>query len=166
METEATRQALDPFLVWAIMRRESAFRPEVMSAADARGLMQIIPPTATEIAQKMAEPAPAPGDLFAPERNIRYGAWYLAQLMKRFAHPALAAAAYNAGPKAAVRWTQERGTLPLDLFVESIPYRETRGYVKQVVADLYLYHRFYEKDGTQARLAMTVPAPSTDGVTF
>ncbi|RKG71497.1 lytic transglycosylase [Corallococcus sp. CA054B] len=166
VETEATRQALDPFLVWAIMRRESAFRPEVMSAADARGLMQIIPPTATEIAQKMAEPAPAPADLFAPERNIRYGAWYLAQLMKRFAHPALAAAAYNAGPKAAVRWTQERGGLPLDLFVESIPYRETRGYVKQVMADLYLYHRFYEKDGTQARLTMTVPAPTTDGVSF
>ncbi|RKH17663.1 lytic transglycosylase [Corallococcus sp. CA047B] len=166
VEAEATRQALDPFLVWAIMRRESAFRPEVMSAADARGLMQIIPPTATEIALKMSEPAPAPADLFAPERNIRYGAWYLAQLMKRFAHPALAAAAYNAGPKAAVRWTQERGTLPLDLFVESIPYRETRGYVKQVLADLYLYHRFYEKDGTRARLAMTVPPPATDGVSF
>ncbi|TSC20373.1 lytic transglycosylase domain-containing protein [Corallococcus sp. Z5C101001] len=166
VEAEATRQALDPFLVWAIMRRESAFRPEVMSAADARGLMQIIPPTATEIAQKMAEPAPAPADLFAPERNIRYGAWYLAQLMKRFAHPALAAAAYNAGPKAAVRWTQERGSMPLDLFVESIPYRETRGYVKQVVADLYLYHRFYEKEGTQSRLAMTVPSPSTEGVSF
>jgi soluble lytic murein transglycosylase len=166
VEAEATRQALDPFLVWAIMRRESAFRPEVMSAADARGLMQIIPPTATEIAQKMAEPAPAPADLFAPERNIRYGAWYLAQLMKRFSHPALAAAAYNAGPKAAVRWTQERGTLPLDLFVESIPYRETRGYVKQVVADLYLYHGFYAANGTPARLAMTVPAPAVDGVSF
>lgn len=166
VEAEATRQSLDPFLVWAIMRRESAFRPEVMSAADARGLMQIIPPTATEIATKMAEPAPAPADLFAPERNIRYGAWYLAQLMKRFAHPALAAAAYNAGPKAAVRWTNERGSLPLDLFVESIPYKETRGYVKQVLADLYLYRRFYEKNGAQARLAMTVPAPSADGVTF
>ncbi|WP_223646408.1 transglycosylase SLT domain-containing protein [Corallococcus sp. EGB] len=166
VETEATRQALDPFLVWAIMRRESAFRPEVMSAADARGLMQIIPPTATAIALKMAEPAPAPADLFAPERNIRYGAWYLSQLMKRFAHPALAAAAYNAGPKAAVRWAQERGSMPLDLFVESIPYRETRGYVKQVLADLYLYHRFYEKNGTEARLAMSVPAPTTDGVGF
>ncbi|MBJ6762343.1 transglycosylase SLT domain-containing protein [Myxococcaceae bacterium JPH2] len=167
VEAEATRQSLDPFLVWAIMRRESTFRPEVMSAADARGLMQIIPPTATAIALKMAEPAPAPADLFAPERNIRYGAWYLAQLMKRFAHPALAAAAYNAGPKAAAKWVQEKGSLPLDLFVESIPFRETRGYVKQVMADLFLYHAFYGSDAAgTTRLSLAVPAASAEGVSF
>ncbi|MCK8502204.1 transglycosylase SLT domain-containing protein [Myxococcus fulvus] len=167
VEQAATTHKVDPFLVWAIMRRESAFKPEVMSAADARGLMQIIPKTATEIAQKLAEPAPAPADLFSPERNIRYGAWYLSRLMERFAHPVLAAAAYNAGPTAAAKWAQERGDLPLDLFVESIPFRETRGYVKQVVADLFLYHGFYGAQGTQQpRLSLVVPAPSKEGVTF
>ncbi|NVJ23035.1 transglycosylase SLT domain-containing protein [Myxococcus sp. AM011] len=166
VEQAATAHKVDPFLVWAIMRRESAFKPEVMSAADARGLMQIIPKTATEIARKLAEPDPAPADLFSPDRNIRYGAWYLSRLMERFSHPVLAAAAYNAGPSAAAKWAQERGDLPLDLFVESIPFRETRGYVKQVVADLFLYHAFYDAQGAQPRLSLVVPAPSKEGVTF
>ncbi|MCE9670272.1 lytic transglycosylase domain-containing protein [Myxococcus stipitatus] len=166
VEEAASAHKVDPFLVWAIMRRESAFKPEVMSLADARGLMQIIPKTATAIAQKLAEPAPAPADLFSPERNIRYGAWYLAKLMERFSHPVLAAAAYNAGPGAAVKWARERGDLPLDLFVESIPFRETRGYVKQVVADLFLYHAFYDTKGEQPRLPLVVPAPASDGVSF
>jgi soluble lytic murein transglycosylase len=166
VESEATRHQVSPFLVWAIMRRESAFRPEVASAADARGLMQVIPPTAREIAKKLSEPEPAPAELFSPSLSIRYGAWYLSQLMKRFSHPALAAAAYNAGPDAAVKWVKERGTLPLDLFVEEIPFRETRGYVKQVLADLYLYQSFYGKDAAPKRLPLQVPTPSTEGVSF
>lgn len=166
VESESTRYQVSPFLVWAIMRRESAFRPEVASAADARGLMQVIPPTARAIARKLSEPEPAPAELFSPSLSIRYGAWYLSQLMKRFAHPALVAAAYNAGPDATVKWVKEKGSLPLDLFVEEIPFRETRGYVKQVLADLYLYQSFYGKDAAQQRLSLTVPAPSTEGVSF
>ncbi|WP_224240942.1 lytic transglycosylase domain-containing protein [Hyalangium gracile] len=166
VEAAATRNEVEPYLVWAIMRRESAFRPEVASAADARGLMQIIPPTGTAIAEKLAEPRPNPADLFAPDLNIRYGAWYLSQLMKRFSHPVLAAAAYNAGPKATAKWAQEKGSLPLDLFVEEIPFRETRGYVKQVVADLYLYRAFYGGGAALPPLALTVPSPSVEGVNF
>jgi soluble lytic murein transglycosylase len=166
VEAAATRNEVEPYLVWAIMRRESAFRPEVASSADARGLMQIIPPTGSAIAERLAEPRPNPADLFAPDLNIRYGAWYLSQLMKRFAHPVLAAAAYNAGPKATAKWAQEKGSLPLDLFVEEIPFRETRGYVKQVVADLYLYRAFYGGSATPPPLALTVPTPSVEGVNF
>jgi len=166
VEEAATRNEVEPYLVWAIMRRESAFRPEVASSADARGLMQIIPPTGSAIAEKLAEPRPNPADLFAPDLNIRYGAWYLSQLMKRFAHPVLAAAAYNAGPKATAKWAQEKGSLPLDLFVEEIPFRETRGYVKQVVADLYLYRTFYGGSAALPPLALTVPTPSVEGVNF
>ncbi|MFP2929036.1 lytic transglycosylase domain-containing protein, partial [Pyxidicoccus sp. 3LG] len=166
VEQAASLHQVDPFLVWAIMRRESAFKPEVMSAADARGLMQIIPPTATAIAERLEEPAPAPADLFSPERNIRYGAWYLSRLMQRFSHPVLAAAAYNAGPGPTVKWARERGSLPLDLFVETIPFKETRGYVKQVVADLFLYHSFYGKAGEPLRLSLKVPEPSVEGVSF
>ncbi|ADO72280.1 transglycosylase SLT domain-containing protein [Stigmatella aurantiaca] len=166
VEAAATRHEVEPYLVWAIMRRESTFRPDVASAADARGLMQLIPPTGIAIAERLAEPPPNPADLFAPDLNIRYGAWYLSQLMKRFAHPVLAAAAYNAGPKAALKWAQEKGTLPLDLFIEEIPFRETRGYVKQVVADLYLYRSFYGQGAPLPPLAMTVPAPAVEGVGF
>jgi soluble lytic murein transglycosylase len=138
----------------------------VASAADARGLMQIIPPTGTAIAEKLSEPRPNPAELFSPDLSIRYGAWYLSQLMKRFAHPALVAAAYNAGPSAVMKWTKEKGSLPLDLFVEEIPYKETRGYVKQVVADLYLYRTFYGSGGEIPPLALTVPTPATEGVNF
>ncbi|HYH95612.1 transglycosylase SLT domain-containing protein [Hyalangium sp.] len=166
VEAAATRHEVEPYLVWAIMRRESAFRPEVASSANARGLMQIIPPTGSAIAEKLSEPRPNPADLFAPDLNIRYGAWYLSQLMKRFSHPVLAAAAYNAGPKATAKWAQEKGTLPLDLFVEEIPFRETRGYVKQVVADLYLYRSFYGGGAALPPLALTVPTPSVEGVNF
>jgi soluble lytic murein transglycosylase len=85
--------------------------------------------------------------------------------MKRFSHPVLAAAAYNAGPGPTVKWVQEKGSLPLDLFVEEIPFRETRGYVKQVVADLYLYQSFYGKEAPPP-LTLTVPVPAVEGVTF
>jgi len=166
VESAATRHEVEKHLVWAIMRRESAFRPEVASAADARGLMQIIPPTGTAIAEKLSEPRPNPAELFSPDLSIRYGAWYLAQLMKRFSHPVLAAAAYNAGPTAVMKWTKEKGSLPLDLFVEEIPFKETRGYVKQVVADLYLYRTFYGGGGERPPLTLTVPTPATEGVSF
>jgi soluble lytic murein transglycosylase len=165
VEAESSQHQVSPFLVWAIMRRESAFRPEVASAADARGLMQVIPPTARSIASVLQEPAPAPADLFSPALSIRYGSWYLAQLMKRFSHPVLAAAAYNAGPEATVKWVREKGSLPLDLFIEEIPFRETRGYVKQVVADLYLYQSFYGSEAPPP-LLLTVPAPAAEGVRF
>lgn len=164
VQAQAARHEVSPHLVWAIMRRESAFRPEVASSADARGLMQVIPKTARAIAERLSEPAPAPGDLFSPERSIRYGSWYLGALRKRFGHPALVAAAYNAGPSAVVKWVREKGSLPLDLFVEEIPFKETRGYVKQVVADLYLYHSFY--GGKPEPLSLAIPAPSDEGVSF
>lgn len=157
---------IDPFFVWSIMRRESAFKDWVSSAADARGLMQIIPPTGVMIAKALEEPKPSPDALFAPSLNIRYGAWYLSALLTRFGHPALAAAAYNAGPGVVVKWAKEKKGLPLDLFVEEIPYRETRGYVKQVIADLHVYHSLYGKPGTAPKLALELPVPLAAGVAF
>ncbi len=164
VEGSAKQEALDPFFLWAIMRRESAYRTEVQSGANARGLMQLIPPTAVAIAKALALPSPNPDELFSPELNIKMGAWYLAKLLERFGHPALVAAAYNAGPQAAVKWLKENGALPLDLFVETIPFKETRGYVKQVVADYLTYHALYE--GSAPRLALSLPPPSDAGVNF
>ncbi len=155
---------LDPHFAWAIMRRESAFRPHVTSSADARGLMQIIPPTARAIATRLSLPEPDPAELYAPDLNVRLGTWYLSALLERFGHPALAAAAYNAGPSNVLRWLTARGTLPLDRFVEEIPFKETRGYVKQVLADYAVYQRLY---GSAVKpLALVLPKPKPSGVEF
>jgi soluble lytic murein transglycosylase len=169
LEGNAKAQNVSPYLLWAIMRRESAFRPHLMSPANARGLMQLIPPTAAAIAKMLNEEAPSPDALFSPFLNLKLSAWYLSQLQTRFTHPVLVAAAYNAGPPAAARWVRSFGQLPMDLFVESIPYRETRAYVKQVVADLFNYQELYgvaEGKGAVARLMLQVPTTIGPGVEF
>lgn len=164
VEARAAEVGLDPFLAWAIMRRESGFRPEVVSSADARGLMQIIPPTAKAIAAELKVPTPAPDDLYAPDVNVRFGTWYLTALLERMGHPGLCAASYNAGPSAVAKWMTQRGHLPLDEWMEEIPYKETRGYVKQVLADHLIYRQLYgAKDW---RLSLSLPTPKTSGVAF
>jgi soluble lytic murein transglycosylase len=165
VETNAAKVGLDPFLAWAIMRRESGFRPEVVSTADARGLMQIIPQTARAIAQELKATPPAPDDLFAPENNVRFGTWYLSALMERMGHPALGAASYNAGPSAVSKWMAQRGHLPMDEWIEEIPYKETRVYVKQVLADYVIYQQLYS-EGEASPLLLSLPSPRTSGVAF
>jgi soluble lytic murein transglycosylase len=157
---------VDPFLIWAVMRRESGFHPQAHSAADARGLMQIVPSTATAIAQELALEPLDPDQLFDPPINLKLGTWYLTQLLKRFGHPALGAAAYNAGPAAVLRWLERRPNLPLDLFVELIPFKETRGYLRQVVADYFIYHQLYDRGGTAPHLSLQLPRPSPTGISF
>ncbi len=164
VEAWSAQHGLEPALAWAIMRRESAFAPEVTSSADARGLMQIIPPTARAIAKELKTEAPEPAELYSPDTNIRFGTWYLRALNERLGHPTLVAGAYNGGPSAVAKWARERGELPLDQWVEEIPFKETRGYVKQVTADLFVYRQLY--GGTQERLALVVPTPKVAGVDF
>lgn len=167
VERNSKDRGLDPFFAWAIMRRESTFRPEVVSAADARGLMQIIPPTARAIAAELKIEAPDPDTLYSPADNIMMGTWYLSALMSRFGHFAYSAAAYNAGPMAVVKWATQRKDLPLDMWVEEISYKETRGYVKQVMADYAVYRSLYgTEDEKQARLTLKLPVPKETGVSF
>jgi soluble lytic murein transglycosylase len=97
VETSAEDHHIDPYFAWAIMRRESAFRPEVTSFADARGLMQLIPPTAKQIGLETKHPIADPDELYAPETNVRLGCAYLSALFARLEHPGLVAAAYNGG---------------------------------------------------------------------
>jgi soluble lytic murein transglycosylase len=163
VETWATKHEVEPSMAWAIMRRESAFVPEVTSAADARGLMQIIPPTARSIALELKLPPADDAELYSPEWNIRLGTWYLRALTVRLHHPTLVAAAYNGGPSSVSRWAKERGDIPLDQWVEEIPFKETRGYVKQVTSDLFIYRQLY--GGEVKRLSLEVPAPGA-GVDF
>lgn len=164
VEQWATTHGVDPSFAWAIMRRESAFRPDVTSSADARGLMQLIPPTARRIAVELQEPPLDADELYAPDANVRLGTWYLSQLFRRLSHPGLVAAAYNGGPGPVTRWVARRGAIPFDQWIEEIPFKETRGYVKQVVADYYIYQSLY--GDSVGRLSLVVPTPQATGVDF
>jgi soluble lytic murein transglycosylase len=116
------------------MRRESSFRPDARSAAGAEGLMQLRPATAERLAALLGIPAGVGTRLREPDAAIPLGAHYLGLLLARFGEAPLAIAAYNAGPAPVAEWAVARRGMPLDAWVESIPYRETRQYVKVVIA--------------------------------
>lgn len=138
---EAAREfAVAPTLVWAIMRQESAFVPAAESSSFAHGLMQIMPQTGSAIARRLKEPYDTEAQLLEPRRNVRYGAWYLARLLENYGgNVALAVGAYNAGPAAMDGWLSRFGPQPLDEFVENVPFRETRQYIKHVLVNLNAY---------------------------
>jgi soluble lytic murein transglycosylase len=139
----AEQHGLDPFLVMAVIRAESRFRPEATSPQGARGLMQIMPETGQWAAEQIGVPYD-PSYLYEPEYNIRLGCWYLAVLLQQFAgDPVLALAAYNGGLTNVnnwldqQQWTGERHTL------DQIPFAETRHYVAAVLRDQQRYRWLY-----------------------
>lgn len=140
---EIKRNPLPEALVFAIIRQESAFRDRVVSPVGAHGLMQIMPKTAKMVARKHKIPYRSPTELFQPRKNIKLGVAYLTQLSKRFnGHPALMAAAYNAGPHSVVRWMRNKPAKDVDIWIETIPFHETRNYLKNVMAFYAVYlHR-------------------------
>jgi soluble lytic murein transglycosylase len=132
-------QGLPANLVWAVMRQESGFRPAVVSPANAVGLLQLIPPTAQNVASELGI-GYEPRLLESPPHNIRMGSYYLKKVLTTFGgNVALGAAAYNAGPAAVSRWLESGEKLPLDLFVARIPYSETRHYVARVLGNVARY---------------------------
>jgi soluble lytic murein transglycosylase len=134
----ADAQDVDPVLVVAVIRQESMFDPTARSPADARGLMQLLPSTAERVA------ATDQIDLNDPDVNIDLGTRYLRTLLTRFGgDPLKAIAAYNGGERAVVKWQRQFAELADDEFVESITYRETRDYVKRVVANYRTYQQRY-----------------------
>ncbi len=127
--------------VLALVRQESAFGPRAHSHAGARGLMQLMPRTARSVAKKLGKPRPRMLDLFNPQTNIPLGTAYLGQVYKRlYRHPVLATAAYNAGPHRVTRWLPAH-TQDADIWVESIPFKETRQYVQRVMAYAVIYEK-------------------------
>lgn len=127
------------FLI-AVARQESAFNPSARSSANARGLMQLLHSTASGVARRSGLATPSITDLYAPQINIEIAGHHLAELLVRYqnARP-LAAAAYNAGQHRVSRWTKEAGGMPMDIWIENIPFRETRNYVKNVLAFAQVY---------------------------
>jgi soluble lytic murein transglycosylase len=128
-------------LLYAIMRKESGFNPLDVSYADARGLLQMIPPTSARVAATAKLPF-APDELYEPETNVRLGAIYIGSLYGKFGGQIpLAAGAYNAGPKAMAKWCEQHAKHPTDEFVELIAFAQTREYAKRVTA-LYAHYRY------------------------
>ena len=127
-------------LLYAIARQESAFNAQAVSSANARGLMQLIPSTAKLTARRMGLSSPSVTQLHQPGLNIKLGSFHLGWLINRFeGQTALAVAAYNAGEKRVDRWTENKKELSLDVWVEQIPFKETRNYVKNVLAFRQVY---------------------------
>ncbi|MBA2665341.1 MAG: transglycosylase SLT domain-containing protein [Bradymonadaceae bacterium] len=131
-------------LVYAIMREESGFNPRIESWANARGLLQLMEPTAQSVARSDNFGTLATSQLFDPTINIRLGTGYMAELAGQLkGHPALIIAGYNGGYGNVSRWLGERGELPLDLWVEDIPFGQTRDYTKRVLASFWTYAYLY-----------------------
>jgi soluble lytic murein transglycosylase len=156
---------VDPALLRAVMRRESSFRREVRSGAGAQGLLQMIQPTAERLSAVLGLSDGLASRLHEPDANVSLGAHYLGLLLARFRDPAVAVAAYNAGPGPAAQWAAERAGMPLDAWVESIPYRETRQYVKIVLTSWELYRGLGGEPGAAVNPARKIPKPGV-GVAF
>ncbi|MCY4428061.1 MAG: transglycosylase SLT domain-containing protein [Halieaceae bacterium] len=136
----ATRTGLPLPLLLGLSRQESLFRMDARSSAGARGLMQLMPATARSVARRMGRSPVAATDLYRPTLNIELGSYYLAEILgKMGGNRALAAASYNAGQGNLNRWRKAYGGQPIDLFIESIRFRETREYVKSVLAFTAVY---------------------------
>ncbi len=136
----ATRSGVSLALLMGLSRQESLFRVDARSSAGARGLMQLMPSTAREVARRLGKSQPSTSDLYQPTLNIALGTKYLAdQLANLNGNRALAAAAYNGGPHNLKKWLKAYGNQPLDLFIESIRFRETREYVKLVLSFSAVY---------------------------
>jgi soluble lytic murein transglycosylase len=131
--TAAKLTGLSPQLIYSIMRQESLYRRDALSSAGARGLLQMLPETARRTASKWNRPRPAADDLFNPVVNVPLGAANLRTLIDRFNGQTLVAiAGYNAGPNAAARWLPGESLDP-DVWIENIPYNETRNYVQRIL---------------------------------
>jgi len=143
VSAQAQAKRLDPYLVLALIRQESAFDPEAVSAAPAYGLMQLLPKTAARLTHV---PSVSPVSLVNPDFNVQAGTAYLRQLLDLYnGNLVMAVAAYNAGENAVEKWRTRYANLEPDEFVESISFRETRNYVKLVLRNYRMYRRLYNQ---------------------
>jgi soluble lytic murein transglycosylase len=134
-----TLASIPPDWIWAVMRQESLFRKDAVSRADARGLMQMLPATAAAVARRWQLPHLRKDALFDPSVSIPLGAAHLRELLDRHeGQLTLSLAAYNAGSTAAARWLPSH-SMDADVWVENIPYAETRAYVQHIMEHIVAY---------------------------
>ncbi|MEK7790365.1 MAG: transglycosylase SLT domain-containing protein, partial [Deltaproteobacteria bacterium] len=135
----AKKFSLDPFLILSIMRQESAFNPNAVSPADAIGLLQMTPYIGKAMAKRLKRKW-RKNDLFDPDKNLLYCAFYLSRLMKKFrGNLTFVLASYNANEENAQKWIKRYWTNNVEEFIEEIPYKETRSYVKLIMRNYTNY---------------------------
>jgi tetratricopeptide (TPR) repeat protein len=135
---------VDPMLVHSLIRQESFYQKDIISKVGAVGLMQLMPYTAKSLARQLNMRPPRKYDLMQPKTNITLGVRYMEQVFLEFDNNMInAIASYNAGPGAVKKWTRKYSFSDPDLYVESIPYEETRNYVKQVLNNYWIYRELY-----------------------
>ncbi|WP_353572915.1 transglycosylase SLT domain-containing protein [Candidatus Albibeggiatoa sp. nov. BB20] len=155
LKTESKTQNVDLAWMYGIVRQESAFAKDAHSHAGAMGLMQLMPSTGRLVARKIGLPLRRTKDILKLDNNIALGTAYLSQMLDKFdGNYMLATAAYNAGPGRAVRWKKERQCMPVDLWVEMIPFNETRRYVKRVMFYTAIFESRLGRKTTPMRLAL------------
>ncbi len=143
IKKHSTQYGLDPYFVFGVICQESHFEQDIVSAAGAIGLMQLMPATAKLQAQSLGL-AHSTSQLYAAEHNVQLGTSHIADLMKEFSgDTVLVLAAYNAGKDVVHSWQVEFGDCPRDEFIELIPYRETRLFVKRILEHTAAYRRLY-----------------------
>ncbi len=141
VEKYAKPYNLDPYLVMSVIRQESAFEPKALSPAKARGLMQLLPTTARHMDRRVQKDL-----LFDPETNIRLGTQYFAKLVERYkGNITFALAAYNAGARVVDNWLSRYPTEDIVLFMDVMPYRETREYVGSILRNWKWYEALYRQ---------------------
>jgi soluble lytic murein transglycosylase len=165
---QAGQHGLDPFLVTALIREESAFASRAVSSAGARGLTQLMPQTAEQVARQYGMAFSGAASLEKPEVNIRIGTIHLAELIRENGGTlSLALAGYNAGQQHVRRWRDRYGFTDEEEFIEDIPYAETRNYVKRVLGSYQRYATLYgskradrDRDGDREPRRKNRKAPS------
>jgi len=150
IKREAAKYAIDPFLIMALIRQESAFNPKAVSSADAHGLMQLLPSTARRLAPGMKLPRPSTERLHDPEVNILFGMRYFSDLLKQFdGQTEKVLASYNAGEHRVESWMSEGTYADSAEFVDTIPFSETRNYVKIINRNYFFYKALYGGESRQ-----------------
>jgi soluble lytic murein transglycosylase len=144
---QAEINQLDLSVIYGVMRRESLFDPLARSRVGALGLMQLMPATARRVAKSLGMKRPQQKEIMSVTNNIQLGAKYFRSVLNRFENNvSLAAAAYNAGPRNVKRWLPEKDNLPADLWVETVPFKETRNYVQAVLAYATIFDKHLGKN--------------------
>jgi soluble lytic murein transglycosylase len=141
----AKEQGIDVELLYGIARQESRFVSDIVSSAGAVGLMQLMPATARWVAKKLSVVDYTSTRIADVDVNTQFGAFYFRHWLDRLGLPALAAAAYNAGPSRARAWQPAAAPLEGAIWVETIPFNETRDYVKRVLANATLYAQMLDR---------------------
>ncbi|WP_241674639.1 lytic transglycosylase domain-containing protein [Candidatus Methylobacter oryzae] len=155
VHTNASLHNLDPAIVFGLIRQESIFNKNAESAVGARGLMQVMPKTGMQIARDLKEKWRSDSVLFNPGVNVRYGAFYYKQLLKQFhGHFALAIAAYNAGAGRVSKWLPSVEPVPADIWIETIPFKETRKYVTSVLSYSIIYQQLMQRNALKIKELM------------